>query len=152
MTLILAQACDEDLITRMWRAPSTVNWIEPPERGEISTAIDAGLGFLWQKDGAAIGCAVVMTWVPRVFGISAIVTTQPGQGAPFLRALLAHLFGPLNGHRLGLDVTADNARAIALYEACGFAHEGRVRECWQRPDGVWVDCLLMGILAKEWQG
>ena len=151
MTLIAAQAKDEDLITRLWLSPDNAPWIEPPEPGEVRAAIDAGLAFLWNVDGVTTGFAVLMAWVPRVFGLSALVTTTAGQGSAFLRALLAQVFGALDAHRLGLDVTVDNVRAIALYERLGFVHEGRVRECWLRPGGDWVDCLLMGILAKEWQ-
>ena len=151
MTLVLAQARDEAMIDRLWQAPENTNWIEPPEEGEIAGSIDAGLAFLWQVDGAPVGFAVMMAWVPRVYGLSAIATNQRGQGAPFMRALLAHVFTELGGHRIGFDVTADNARALALYDACGFVPEGRVRECWQRPDGAWVDCLLLGLLAREWR-
>lgn len=151
MTLRLAQTGDEALISRLWQAPENANWIEPPEEGEIAGSIAAGLSYLWEVDGAPVGFAVMMAWVPRVYGLSAIATTQRGQGAPFLRALLAQVFGPLNGHRIGFDVTADNGRALSLYEACGFVPEGRVRECWQRPDGAWVDCVLLGLLAREWQ-
>lgn len=151
ITLIKARPEDEALIAQLWQAPSNANWIEPPEPGEISAAIDSGLAFLWQVGGTSMGAAVMMTWVPRVFGLSAIMVQSPGHGGPFLRALLAEVFGPLDGHRIGLDVTADNARAIALYGSCGFSEEGRVRECWQRPDGAWVDCLLFGLLAKEWR-
>ena len=149
--LVQATPADHDLIARMWLAPSTANWIEPPDHGEIASAIDAGFAFLWHKNGQAVGFAILMTWVPRVMGLSAFVSDQPGQGQPFLRAVLAHIFGPLNAHRVGLDCTTDNVRAIRLYENIGFQNEGRVRECWQRPAGDWTDCELYGLLAREWR-
>lgn len=144
-----ARPTDLPLIDALWRAPGNALWIEPPEDGEIDTAIAQDLAFLWEIPGQPPGMAVLMTWVPRVMGLSAI-TCPPGQGKPFFRALLAHVFGPLNAHRIGFDVTADNARAIALYESFGFIREGHIRECWQRPSGDWVDCYLYGLLAKEW--
>jgi ribosomal protein S18 acetylase RimI-like enzyme len=120
---------------------------------EIEASLAAGLAFLWQAPGAdpgqARGMAVLMTWVPRVLGLS-VLACPPGQGRPFLGAILAQVFGPLNAHRIGLDVTTDNTRAIRLYEHLGFQREGHVRECWQRPAGDWVDCYLYGLLAKEW--
>ena len=149
--LVQATPADHDLIARMWLAPTTTHWIEPPDDGEIAHAIDAGFAFLWQQDRQAIGFAVLMTWVPRVMGLSAFVSTLPGQGQPFLHAVLGHIFGPLNAHRVGLDCTTVNARAIRLYENAGFQHEGRVRECWQRPDTHWTDCDLYGLLAREWR-
>jgi ribosomal protein S18 acetylase RimI-like enzyme len=148
--LRLAGAADHDLITRLWLAPANVAWIEPPEPGEIAQAIDQGHAFLWQSAGQTLGFAVAMTWVPQVFGLKAIATAQPGQGAPLLQAVLAHVFGPLQGHRIGLDVTADNRRALRLYEKAGFQHEGLIRECWKRPQGDWADCYLLGLLAREW--
>ena len=157
---MLRQARTTDLPTldALWRAPENAAWIEPPEDGEIEAALDKGLAYLWQAPNQPVdqppGMAVMMTWVPRVMGLSAI-TCPPGQGKPFFRALLAQVFGPqtlggLNAHRIGFDVTADNARAIRLYESFGFTREGHIRECWQRPSGDWVDCYLYGLLAKEW--
>lgn len=148
--LVGATPADHDLIEGMWLTPTNANWVEPPEPGELAEAIDAGLAFLWQIDGQAVGFAVLMTWVPRVMGLSVIATTRPGQGEPFLRALLTHVFATLNAHRIGFDVTADNTRALHLYEKLGFTREGLIRECWLRPAGDWADCYLMGLLAREW--
>lgn len=149
--LVQATPADHDLIEGLWLAPTTTHWIEPPENDEIASAIDAGLAFLWQHNGQAVGFAVLMTWVPRVMGLSAFVSALPGQGQPFLRAVLGHIFGPLNAHRVGLDCTTDNVRAIRLYDNAGFQNEGRVRECWQRSTGQWTDCDLYGLLEREWQ-
>ncbi|MBE2276819.1 MAG: GNAT family N-acetyltransferase [Rhodobacteraceae bacterium] len=147
--LQLAGPQDQDLIARLWQAPEQAPWIEPPDEGKIAAAISRGQAFLWCRDAGIAGFAVIMSWVPRVYGLAALVSTVRGQGEPLLLALLAQVFGPLDGHRIGLDVTADNARAIALYERLGFRHEGLIRECWQRPTGGWVDCCLMGLLARE---
>lgn len=144
-----ARPSDLPLIDALWRAPENVAWIEPPDEDEIDCAIAQGFAFLWETPDRPPGFAVAMTWVPRVMGLSAIVA-PPGQGGPFLRALLAEMFGPLNAHRIGLDVTTDNVRAIGLYERMGFSREGHIRECWQRADGNWTDCYLYGLLAKEW--
>ncbi len=65
--------------------------------------------------------------------------------------MLATVFGPRGGHRIGFDVTVDNTRALRLYDRLGFRREGHIRECWLRPDGQWVDCLLLGLLAREWR-
>ena len=149
--LRLAGAADHDLIESLWLAPTNAQWIEPPEDGEIAGAIGRGEAFLWDTGGVVAGFATVMTWVPDVYGLSALVSTRPGQGEPLLRAVLAQVFGPLKGHRIGLDVTVDNERALRLYDRLGFQREGHIRECWKRPDGNWVDCYLMGLLAREWK-
>ena len=144
-----ARSLDLPQIDALWRAPANAPWIEPPEGGEIAASIDQGHSFVWQPDGVVTGFAVLMTWVPRVYGLSAIVC-PPGQGAPFLRAVLGQVFGPLKGHRIGLDVTSDNTRAVRLYDKLGFQREGLIRECWERSPGDWADCYLMGLLAREW--
>ncbi len=142
---------EADLIDRLWRAPENAPWIQPPEDGEIDEAIAQGHAFLWDVMGKPVGFAAVMTWVPQVFGIAALVATQPGIGGPLLRAVLAQVFGPLGAHRIGFDVTVDNTRALRLYERLGFQREGHIRECWLRPQGDWVDCYLMGLLRREWR-
>ncbi|MFN3576977.1 MAG: GNAT family N-acetyltransferase [Tabrizicola sp.] len=146
-----ATPADAGTIEALWTAPQNAMWIEPPDPGEIDTAIAAGLAFLWEPGGTVTGFAQVMTWVPRVYGLSALCVTQPGQGEPLLRAVLAQVFGPLNAHRIGFDVTIDNTRALRLYRKLGFQTEGQIRECWQRADGRFVDCLLLGLLRREWQ-
>lgn len=139
------------LIEALWSAPQNAMWIEPPEPGEVAEAIAAGNAFLWESAGEVTGFATIMTWVPQVWGLSALSISRPGCGEPLLRAVLAKVFGARGGHRIGFDVTADNARALRLYERLGFRREGLIRECWLRPDGQWADCLLMGLLAREWQ-
>lgn len=146
-----ATARDHHLIETLWLAPANAQWIEPPEDGEIGGAIEEGNAFLWEIEGKPAGFATILSWVPQVYGLAALATTVPGQGEPLLRAVLARVFGPLKGHRIGFDVTVDNARALRLYEKLGFQREGHIRECWKRPQGDWVDCYLMGLLAREWR-
>jgi RimJ/RimL family protein N-acetyltransferase len=71
-----------------------------------------------------------------------------GYGTEAIRLLLAHAFGTLGLHRIGLRVVAYNDRAIRAYEKCGFVVEGRERES-ALVDGVWHDDMMMGILAAD---
>lgn len=50
--------------------------------------------------------------------------------------------------RIELEVRADNARAIALYERMGFVLEGRKRAA-MRFDGEYFDALLMSRVEPE---
>lgn len=74
-----------------------------------------------------------------------------GFGTAALRLVLAHAFGPLELHRVSLEVYAFNVRAIHVYEKVGFRHEGRMRDAlwWE---GTAYDTLLMAVLASEWAG
>jgi len=50
------------------------------------------------------------------------------------------------GYRqLELDVVAENAAAIALYESCGFAEYGRNPRGFCRRDGSWQPLVLMRL-------
>lgn len=72
-----------------------------------------------------------------------------GYGSEAIRLLLDFGFHQMNLNRVYLKVHQDNARAIALYERCGFVHEGRLRaEIFQ--DGRYLDTLVMGVLRDEY--
>ena len=73
-----------------------------------------------------------------------------GRGSEAVGLALAYGFGRLDLHRVSLTVLADNARAIAAYNRCGFVVEGRFRDSLLR-DGKWHDDLSMAILKPQWQ-
>ncbi len=71
-----------------------------------------------------------------------------GIGRAATELLLDEAFGILNLNRVTLEVLADHAVALAMYRACGFKKEGRLRE-HNFKDGRYVDVIVMGILASE---
>ncbi len=67
---------------------------------------------------------------------------RQGLGGRLLSTALADL--AMNGcRRIVLEVAEDNAAAIALYRAAGFADIGRRPGYYARPDGTRVDARLM---------
>lgn len=72
-----------------------------------------------------------------------------GLGTEATRLMLAHAFGRLGLHRVGLTVFAFNTRAVRAYEKAGFRVEGRLRETVRR-DGRYWDEIQMGILRDDW--
>ena len=64
--------------------------------------------------------------------------------------MLEYAFMQLNLNRVFLQVHADNARAIHVYEKCGFRREGCLRAHFYR-DGLYIDAVQMGILRGEWE-
>jgi len=72
-----------------------------------------------------------------------------GYGTDALRVVLRYAFHELSLERVGLNVNANNARAIRAYEKVGFHHEGAMRHALLR-DGEWQDRIIMGILYEEW--
>jgi len=71
-----------------------------------------------------------------------------GYGTDAMRTICRFGFEVMNLHRIELDVFADNARAIKVYERLRFVHEGRKREAHYRR-GEYVDVVTMGLLAGE---
>ena len=96
-------------------------------------------------------CDVLPGWADAVkhcgtlgMGVAASHRGQ-GIGRRLMEATLAH--AERQGiSRVELEVRADNAPAIRLYERAGFVHEGRKR-CGMRFDGVDFDSLTMGRLS-----
>lgn len=73
-----------------------------------------------------------------------------GLGTEVTKGVLELAFNDVGLHRIDLRVLASNRRAVACYEKCGFAIEGREREA-AKIDGQRYDDLIMGILRHEHQ-
>ena len=86
---------------------------------------------------AGIDIAVATAWQGRGYGTEA------------LRVVARHLIEDRGHHRLTIDPSATNVRAIRAYENVGFRPVGLMREYERGPDGSWRDGLLMDMLADE---
>ena len=148
-----ARASDLPAIKALWCAPANAMMLPPPEAGEAEAQCEAGLLWLWEEAGQMEGFVALTVWSASdgIWGITHCATARPGQGngRRFLRALLAELFDRRGIHRLSVDSAPDNAPALRLWQRAGFRLEGRLRQCWKRPDGQWADSLLFGLLAPE---
>ncbi|MBV2366124.1 GNAT family N-acetyltransferase [Streptomonospora nanhaiensis] len=82
--------------------------------------------------------------------LSAIEFTGQGLGKEATRLILDYAFNRVRLHRVWLNVYAFNMRAIAVYRACGFTVEGRLRDAllW---DGRRHDALVMGLLESDFR-
>jgi ribosomal-protein-alanine N-acetyltransferase len=65
-----------------------------------------------------------------------------GLGRALLEAAMG-VCGTLGAETMFLEVAADNAAAIALYEAAGFAPAGRRKAYYARPGRAAVDALVL---------
>jgi RimJ/RimL family protein N-acetyltransferase len=73
-----------------------------------------------------------------------------GIGRKVTEAMIEWGFRQLNLHKISLSVLATNKRAIRLYEALGFRHEGVLRD-EQFRDAKYVNVVLMSLLDSEWK-
>ncbi|KGX92546.1 acetyltransferase [Pontibacillus halophilus JSM 076056 = DSM 19796] len=71
-----------------------------------------------------------------------------GYGKETIHLLCRHLFYDLNVNRIQLDTWSGNERAVALYKACGFRLEGRLRRN-EYVNGEYHDTLILGLLQEE---
>ena len=72
-----------------------------------------------------------------------------GVATEAIRLLLKKGFNELGLHRICLTVLADNIAAIKLYEKCGFAFEGELRDHLFL-NGRYVSWKIYGILDREY--
>jgi RimJ/RimL family protein N-acetyltransferase len=72
-----------------------------------------------------------------------------GLGQDAVRILLDFAFRDLGMRKVGLEVLADDERAVGAYARAGFVEEGRLRaHSWF--EGEAHDALVMGVLREEW--
>lgn len=71
-----------------------------------------------------------------------------GLGQSITQAMIDYGFDQLNLHRIELEVLANNARAIHIYEKLGFRREGIQRDAQFR-DGQYIDVIFMALLEHE---
>ncbi|MEA2461667.1 MAG: hypothetical protein QOH90_1844 [Actinomycetota bacterium] len=115
---------------------------------------DDGVMFVIEADGKAIG-SVGLFHFDRTSGTCELGIfigehdyLGKGYGTEAVRLSVEYAFRYHNLHKVYLQVTADNERAIASYKKCGFVEEGRLRQqLWS--DGVYKDVIPMGILSSE---
>ncbi|MFN3261527.1 MAG: GNAT family N-acetyltransferase [Pikeienuella sp.] len=107
-----------------------------------------------ETDGVVAGSGTLIRQVGRrshvgeVFLFVADDRWRRGVGRALLAALLDIADNWIGLARVELTCNADNAGAVALYEAFGFAHEGRRRADVLR-NGVLIDSLAMARLRRR---
>lgn len=66
------------------------------------------------------------------------------------RALLRHGFETLGVHRVIATCQPENPASYRVMEKLGMQREGHLRQCIERPDGIWWDEYFYALLADEW--
>ena len=159
VTLRTVRPEDVDRLTEIVREPDVAAWwgsydeqrvrddLIAPESDKVVHAIEVqgeliGLIQHYEENDpdyrhASIDLFVATAWQGRGYGTEA------------LRTVARHLFEERGHHRLTIDPSAGNERAIRAYEKVGFRRVGVMREYERGPDGSWRDGLLMDMLAGE---
>ncbi len=145
----LREILAEEGVARWWN-PGGVDhalddWLDMPE----------GSVFAIELDGRVVGSIEYdeeETPDYRHAGIDIFVDDKHqgrGLGPDAIRTLARYLFDVRGHHRLTIDPSAANERAIRAYRRVGFQTVGVMRRYERGPDGTWHDGLLMDMLRGE---
>jgi aminoglycoside 6'-N-acetyltransferase len=148
--LILHAILLEPSVRRWWREPDPLDEIEAQLEGstgemllivEVAGQVAGGIQYYEELEPdyrhASIDIFVGSQWQGRGLGTEAVWL------------LARFLFDQRGHHRVTIDPSTDNARAIASYAKVGFKPVGVMRQYERQSDGSWQDALLMDLLVDE---
>jgi aminoglycoside 6'-N-acetyltransferase len=72
-----------------------------------------------------------------------------GLGSEAVKGVARHLFHSGGHHRIVIDPSAANLRAIRAYERVGFRQVGIMRQYERGSDGQWHDGVMMELLKDD---
>lgn len=150
------EAADAEALAAIRAEPGVRRWWGEPEAGDFEPPGDGDL-LVIEADGVVAG-AIQYEEVTdpryRSAGIDLFLGAAwqgRGLGREAIGLLVRHLFDARGHHRLTIDPTVDNERAIRCYEAVGFMRAGVMRQYERDDGGSWRDGLLMELLADDWR-
>ena len=158
VTLRPVEAADVERLTEILREPEVARWWGRWDAERVRKELledDETAVFAIEADGEVIGLIQYYEETDpdyRHAGIDVTLATawhDRGYGTEAVRVLARHLFEERGHHRLTIDPSATNERAIRAYEKVGFRPVGLMRRYERAPDGTWRDGLLMDMLADE---
>ena len=108
-----------------------------------------------RTDGTLVGDLGVHMPESREESVEFGVTIAPhsqrhGYASEAARALFAHVFGPMDRHRVHASVDPRNLASMAMLRGLGMRQEAHHRQSlWFHDE--WVDDVVFAILGDEWR-
>ncbi len=154
---------DVDRLREILLEPSVARWWGGPRPDDPAFDVaadwldgdEADTSFIIESDGAVVGSIQTAEELQpdyRHAGVDLFLDTAhqgQGLGTDAIRTVARWLFDERGHHRLTIDPSAANERAIRAYERVGFRRVGVMRRYERGPDGTWHDGLLMDLLVGE---
>jgi aminoglycoside 6'-N-acetyltransferase len=155
-----ATRADRDRLGLILREPSVARWwgLRSADVDVADDWLDADADttvYVIEVGGSVIGSIQVAEEPDpdyRHAGLDLFIATDwqgQGLGTDAIRTLARHCFDALGHHRLTIDPSAANERAIAAYRRVGFRPVGVMRSYERGPDGTFHDGLLLDLLRGE---
>ena len=159
--VVLRPAHDGDLarLEAILAEPSVARWWNPPPPEGAARAWLAheptDIVFAIELDAQVVGSIQFAEETDADYhhaGIDLFLTGDvqgQGIGPDAIRTVARYLIDVRGHHRLTIDPSAANERAIRAYAKLGFRPVGTMRQYERGPDGTYHDGQLMDLLADE---
>jgi aminoglycoside 6'-N-acetyltransferase len=153
-----ATAADRDALVGVIADPSVARWWQTEDaEDDVAEMLGDDELALWmiEADGRVIGLiqAVEETEPQYRHASIDIAIVEAGQGRGLgpdaVRTVARWLIDIRGHHRLTIDPSTENERAIRTYARVGFRPVGVLREYERWLDGAWHDGLLMDLVAAD---
>ncbi len=154
-----ARSDDAERLRAILREPSVARWWGPTDPATVAEEwleVEADdMVFVIELDGVVVGSIQYAEETDpdyRHAGVDLFLTTDvqgQGIGPDAIRTVARYLIDVRGHHRLTIDPSAANDRAIRVYSKLGFRPIGIQRLYERGPDGTFHDGLLMDLLADE---
>ncbi|MDQ3126979.1 MAG: GNAT family N-acetyltransferase, partial [Chloroflexota bacterium] len=151
-------AADRDAFTAILDDPTVGDWWQVPDvAADVAELLADPELAIWliEEAGAIVGIVMAGEETDPMYrhasiDIAIVASGQGlGLGRETVRTVAHWLVNARNHHRLVIDPSAANARAIRAYESVGFRPVGTLRAYERWRDGSWHDGLLMDLLADD---
>jgi aminoglycoside 6'-N-acetyltransferase len=148
-------AADIPALLAIAAEPEVARWWGELTESDLRAELAAAQTFTIRHEDEVVGLAQFSEETEPDFrsaGIDLFLTTRlhdRGLGADAVRTLARHLIRDRGHHRLTIDPSLENERAIRCYERVGFKRVGVLRRYWRDGEGRWQDGLLLDLLAEE---
>jgi aminoglycoside 6'-N-acetyltransferase len=155
-----ATAADRERLRAILAEPAVSRWwgvVSSPDQAvdDWLAADDDTVVLAIEVDGEVVGSIQFAEEADpdyRHAGIDVFLATahqRRGLGSDAIRTVARYLFDVRGHHRLTIDPSAANERAIRAYESVGFRRVGVMRAYERGPDGTFHDGMLLDLLRSE---
>ncbi|EWC41630.1 GNAT family N-acetyltransferase [Stutzerimonas stutzeri] len=155
----LATPADQDRVYDIYMHPDVVHYLgfDPMPREAFAKVFvplfESGGFYVYEDEGVVQGFYKIQRHLGRAAHVAYLGTLAVApevKGSGLARRMVREAIDKLIAsgiRRIELTVEADNPRAIAFYERCGFEYEGTQRAAYKRAgEEHFVDELMFGLL------